>query len=70
MDDSSHLTLTESGREIAIRVYERHNIISGYLQMIGVSAETAVKDACRVEHVLSEESFQILKDLYLKSQKQ
>ena len=70
MDDSSHLSLTEAGREIAIRVFERHNIISGYLQMIGVSADTAAKDACRVEHVLSEESFQILKDLYLKSQKQ
>ena len=70
MDDSSHLTLTETGREIAIKVFERHNILAGYLQQIGVSAETAAKDACRIEHVLSEESFQIIKSLYLKSKEQ
>lgn len=67
MDDSNYLTLTDAGKEIASRVFERHNVLSGYLRSVGVSADTAAKDACRIEHVLSEESFQILKNLYLQS---
>ena len=69
MDDSNHLTLTETGKEIAVKVFERHNVLAGYLRSVGVSADTAARDACRLEHVLSEESFQILKGLYLQSQK-
>ena len=64
MDDNGFLTLTESGLAIASRVYERHEVISGYLMSIGVTPETAVKDACRIEHVISEESFQKIKELY------
>ena len=69
MDDNNSLTLTAAGKEIAVKVFERHNVLAGYLRSVGVSADTAARDACRIEHVLSEESFQILKGLYLQSQK-
>ena len=69
MDDNNYLTLTDAGTEIAVKVFERHNVLAGYLRSVGVSADTAARDACRIEHVLSEESFQILKGLYLQSQK-
>ncbi len=67
MDGNGFLSLTDNGLEIARKVYERHQIISGYLTSIGVSEETALKDACRIEHVISEESFQKLKELYCQS---
>ena len=69
MDDNNYLTLTAAGKEIAVKIFERHNVLAGYLRSVGVSADTAARDACRIEHVLSEESFQILKGLYLQSQK-
>ena len=69
MDDNNYLTLTDAGKEIAVKVFERHNVLAGYLRSVGVSADTAARDACRIEHVLSEETFQILKGLYLQSQK-
>ena len=62
MDDNNLLTLTESGLAIARSIYERHQVISGYLMSIGVSEETALKDACRIEHDISEETFLRLKD--------
>ncbi len=64
MDDNGFLTLTPEGRAIATRVYERHEIISRYLISIGINEETAQKDACRMEHVISEETFQKIKELY------
>ena len=69
MDDNNYLTLTAAGKEIAVKIFERHNVLAGYLRSVGVSADTAARDACRIEHVLSEERFQILKGLYLQSQK-
>ncbi len=63
MDDNSFLSLTEKGMEIARRVYERHEVITKYLVGIGIDPETAQKDACRVEHVISEVTFQKLKEL-------
>ena len=57
MDPSGYITLTEAGRAIAERVYERHQVLSRMLIDLGVSEETALKDACRMEHVLSQESF-------------
>lgn len=69
MDDNGFLTLTESGLAIACSIYERHQVISGYLTSIGVSKETALKDACRIEHVISEESFQKIKEIYTASVK-
>ena len=51
------ITLTKTGREIAQRIYDRHTLISDLLIHLGVDNETAVKDACKMEHGMSEESF-------------
>jgi len=51
------ITLTDTGREIAQRIYDRHTLISEWLIFLGVDKETAVKDACKMEHGISEESF-------------
>ena len=48
--------LTESGKEIADRIYERHKLLSSWLEQLGVDPEVAVADACRIEHVISAES--------------
>lgn len=69
MDDNNFLTLTESGLAIARSIYERHQVLSGYLMSIGVSEENALKDACRIEHVLSEETFHKIKELFYQSRK-
>ena len=69
IDPSGYIDLTEPGLEIASRIYERHIIISQFLQNIGVSFITASEDACKLEHELSEESFQLLKKLVEKEQK-
>ena len=63
MDDNGYLTLTESGMAIALKVYERHEVLTKYLTSIGVSEEIAAKDACRIEHVISEESFRKIQSL-------
>jgi len=57
------ITLTEAGREIAQRIYDRHTLISDLLIHLGVDNETAVKDACKMEHGMSEESFIALEKL-------
>lgn len=57
MDDEGFLELTDSGREIAARIYERHQLLTEYLTALGVRPETAAQDACRMEHVISQESF-------------
>ena len=67
MDDNNLLTLTESGLAIARSIYERHQVISGYLMSIGVSEETALKDACRIEHDISDETFNCIKNHIQKS---
>ena len=51
------ITLTESGRNIAEMIYERHELLSEWLTRLGVDPETAAEDACRIEHVVSEKSF-------------
>ena len=53
--------LTDTGRQIAEMIYERHELISGWLIQLGVDPETAVSDACRMEHAISDESFVKLK---------
>lgn len=62
VDDDGHITLTPSGLAIAARVYERHTILSDMLAALGVDPATAAEDACRIEHVISEESFRVLKE--------
>ena len=57
MDASGHITLTESGREIAQKIYDRHMLISDWLIFLGVDKKIAVNDACKMEHGMSEESY-------------
>lgn len=61
MAENGYITLTECGRQRAMNVLERHTILSDWLISIGVSRETALEDACKVEHDLSEESFEAIK---------
>lgn len=61
VNKSGFITLTPSGREIAEMIYERHRLLSAWLMQLGVSERTAVEDACRIEHVISRESFQAIK---------
>ena len=61
MDSTGYITLTEAGRQRAEDVLERHTILADLLMRIGVSKETALADACKVEHDLSEESFETIK---------
>lgn len=61
VDDDGYLTLTEIGREIAVKIFERHTILTRALTGIGVDEKTAAEDACRIEHVISEETFDALK---------
>lgn len=67
VDGDGFITLTESGKEIAERTYERHKFISEFLVKIGVDEETASNDACRIEHVISVQSFEKLKEFVKKS---
>ena len=61
MDANGHITLLPPGEEIAQRMYERHIFLSRWLTGLGVDPKTAVEDACRIEHVISAESFDALK---------
>ena len=60
MDHSGFITLTESGHEIAERIYTRHKTLTSFFEMLGVDPEIAQEDACLVEHDLSEETFSAL----------
>ncbi len=63
MEPNGSLVLTEEGRRRASAVYERHTVIAQFLQMtLGVDGETAVQDSCRIEHIISEESFRRIKE--------
>ncbi len=63
MDKSGFITLTDQGRSVAESVYERHQLLTRFLTGLGVSEQTAADDACRLEHVLSQESFNCIKKL-------
>jgi Mn-dependent DtxR family transcriptional regulator len=64
VDDEGYITLKEDGFEIATRMYERHKTVAQLLMVLGVSEDTAFEDACRMEHDISEESYQCLKKHY------
>ena len=57
VDESGHLKLTEEGLRVAERTYERHTVLTELFIGLGVSEQTAAEDACRIEHVISEETF-------------
>lgn len=61
-DDNGHIHLTDSGRTIAETIYERHTILSSWLMFLGIDEKTASEDACRIEHVLSPQTFQAIKE--------
>lgn len=61
MEKDGGLTLTQEGRRIAEMIYERHTLLSRLLMCLGVGEETATADACKIEHAISDESFQALK---------
>ncbi|MBQ9988193.1 MAG: metal-dependent transcriptional regulator [Clostridia bacterium] len=61
MDEDGLLTLTESGAQIAAKIYERHTVLTEILMRIGVDRKTAADDACRIEHVISDAAFNAMK---------
>lgn len=63
VDADGYITLTEAGQAHAAKIYERHRVLSSFLQSIGVSEETASKDACKIEHIISDETLGCIKKL-------
>lgn len=61
IDPNGHITLTNEGLSLAQNVFERHTVISRMLVMLGVDEQTAAEDACKIEHVISQRSFEALK---------
>ncbi len=61
VNEDGFISLTGEGKDTATKIYERHITISTILEMLGVGHDTAVEDACRIEHVISDESFQAIK---------
>lgn len=62
VSDAGFITLTESGREIAEMIYERHKFLSSWLVKLGVDEKIASEDACKIEHIISKESFEAIKN--------
>lgn len=62
MDREGHLTLTDIGLEMARKIYDRHRILTEFFISLGVTEGTASDDACRVEHVISDETFDVIKN--------
>ena len=67
VDGDGYISMTPSGRLIAEQLYERHTVIANMLMDLGIDEETATEDACRIEHVISEKSSEIVKKYYLQS---
>lgn len=65
-NQNGNISLTPQGKEIALSIFERHKIVSSALLMLGVSKETAIEDACKIEHDISDETFERLKDFLMK----
>ena len=63
VDSSGYITLLDSGRQIAEKIYERHTTLSKWLVSLGVDAKTAAEDACIIEHIISSESFEAIKKI-------
>ena len=63
MDGDGFITLTELGKHEAVKIFERHTVLSQLLKHLGVSDATASEDACKIEHVISEQTFSCLKEI-------
>ena len=68
VSDAGFINLTEAGREIADMIYERHEFLTSWLTNLGVDPEVAAEDACKMEHVVSKESFQAIKNFVASAQ--
>ena len=66
VDDDNHIRLTDAGRHVAERIYDRHNVLTELFILLGVSRDIASEDACKVEHDISDETFAMLKSHYRK----
>lgn len=64
VDGNGYITLTDEGRHIAEKIYERHTVLAELLMTLGVDENTALEDACKMEHVISDASFEALKRHY------
>lgn len=62
VDDVGGIHLTEAGQAMAEQVYERHTVLTGFFEQLGVDAETAADDACRIEHVISQLTFEKIRE--------
>lgn len=69
MEKDGAITLTDSGKKLAETIYERHTVLSELLIRLGVDERAATDDACRIEHVISDESFQAIKQYYYQHKK-
>ncbi len=62
VDDDGHLSLTEVGKEVAKKIYERHTMLTELLVRLGVPKEIAAEDACKIEHVISDETVEAIRN--------
>ena len=62
VDSDNHITLTEEGRAVATKIYDRHTTLSEFFMFLGVKKDIAVEDACKIEHDISPETFALLKE--------
>ena len=69
VDAEGYIAMTESGRQIAEQLYERHTVLTKMLVALGIDEETAAEDACRIEHVISDKSFTAIKNYYMNYKK-
>ena len=69
VDTDGYITLLPKGKQVAEQLYERHTVLTSILMALGIDEETAVEDACRIEHVISDTSFAAMKEHYLKLNK-
>jgi Mn-dependent DtxR family transcriptional regulator len=65
VDEDGYITLTADGKKIAEQLYERHTLLSKMLMSLGVDEKTATEDACKMEHVISEKTFDAIKQHYI-----
>ena len=66
VDSDNHIRLTDIGRDVAERIYDRHKILTDFFTFLGVNRDVAAEDACKVEHDISDETFELLRKHYKK----
>lgn len=62
VNSDNHITLTEKGRDVAEHIYDRHTVISEFFMLLGVKRDVASEDACKIEHDISDETFELLRE--------